>query len=244
MSGAWGRMAGGPTGRWAVWKFNWLANHKILRALEHAREHARGDLLDIGCGSKPFAPVFEGRLRRYWGTDLTASRYLGGARLDAFASAEAQPFRDASFDTVLGLSMITYLPEPLRFLREAHRVLRPGGMLLLECTQMVPLHDEPHDYFRHALRRCLSARAGGFRPGRVRSDRGALVARRAHDDRSAQSGESRAHPDPHRAAGAPALHRHPVAGGAHGPRIRRRAGGARAPRDRAPSTLTPPRPPA
>lgn len=149
MSGAWGRMAGGPTGRWAVWKFNWLANHKILRALEHAREHARGDLLDIGCGSKPFAPVFEGRLRRYWGTDLTASRYLGGARLDAFASAEAQPFRDASFDTVLGLSMITYLPEPLRFLREAHRVLRPGGMLLLECTQMVPLHDEPHDYFRY-----------------------------------------------------------------------------------------------
>lgn len=148
MSGMWGRVAGGPTGRWSVWKFNWLANHKILRALERARDHARGDLLDIGCGSKPFAPVFEGRVRRYWGTDLTASRYLGGARLDAFASAEAQPFRDASFDTVLGLSMITYLPEPLRFLREAHRVLRPGGMLLLECTQMVPLHDEPHDYFR------------------------------------------------------------------------------------------------
>ena len=149
MSGVWGRLAGGSTGRWAVWKFNWLANHKILRALERAREHARGDLLDIGCGSKPFAGVFEGRVRRYWGTDLTASRYLGEARLDAFASAEAQPFRDASFDTVLGLSMITYLPEPLRFLREAHRVLRPGGMLLLECTQMVPLHDEPHDYFRY-----------------------------------------------------------------------------------------------
>ena len=149
MSGMWGRLAGGSTGRWSVWKFNWLANHKILRALERARDHARGDLLDIGCGSKPFAPVFEGRVRRYWGTDLTASRYLGGARLDAFASAEAQPFRDASFDTVLGLSMITYLPEPLRFLREAHRVLRPGGMLLLECTQMVPLHDEPHDYFRY-----------------------------------------------------------------------------------------------
>lgn len=148
MSGVWTRLTGGATGRWAVWKFNWLANHKILRALERVRDHARGDLLDIGCGSKPFAPVFEGRLRRYWGTDLAASRYLGGARLDAFATAEAQPFRDASFDTVLGLSMITYLPEPLRFLREARRVLRPGGVLLLEFTQMVPLHDEPHDFFR------------------------------------------------------------------------------------------------
>jgi hypothetical protein len=27
-------------------------------------------------------------------------------------------------------------------------VLRPGGVLILEFTQMVPLHDAPHDYFR------------------------------------------------------------------------------------------------
>lgn len=149
MSGWWKQVSGAPSGRWSFWKFNWLANHKILRALEQVRHHAQGDLLDIGCGSKPFAHVLEGRIRRYWGTDLTASPYLGGARLDAYATAEAQPFRDASFDTALGLSMITYLPEPLRFLREVRRVLKPGGMLLLECTQMVPLHDEPHDYFRY-----------------------------------------------------------------------------------------------
>ena len=45
--------------------------------------------------------------------------FLGGARLDAYARAEAQPFRDGSFDTVLGLSMLTYLPEPARMLEEA-----------------------------------------------------------------------------------------------------------------------------
>ena len=144
----WQRMRSAPAGRWAVWKFNWLANHKIVAALERAREHARGDLLDVGCGSKPFAPVFAGRIRRYWGTDLASSRYLGQARPDAFADATAQPFRDGSFDTVLGLSMLTYLPEPLRMVNEARRVLRPGGVLILEFTQMVPLHDEPHDYFR------------------------------------------------------------------------------------------------
>jgi len=49
---------------------------------------------------------------------------------------------------VLGLSMVTYFREPLALLAEAHRVLRPGGALLLEFTQMAPLHDEPHDYFR------------------------------------------------------------------------------------------------
>ena len=148
MSGAWRQVTSGPTGKWSVWKFNWLANHKIVRALERARSHAKGELLDVGCGSKPFAPLFAGRVTRYWGTDLAASRYLGSQRPDAFATAEAQPFRDSTFDTVLGLSMLTYLPEPVRMLQESRRVLRPGGVLLLEFTQMVPLHDEPHDYFR------------------------------------------------------------------------------------------------
>ncbi len=146
--GAWRRITSAPTGRFTPWKFNWLANHKIIAALEHVRHHARGALLDVGCGSKPFEPLFAGRVSRYWGSDLRASRYLAGERPDAFATAEAQPFRAGSFDTVLGLSMLTYLPEPGRMLAEAHRVLQPGGVLIMEFTQMVPLHDEPHDYFR------------------------------------------------------------------------------------------------
>ncbi len=145
---AWGRLTSSPTGRFTPWKFNWLANHKILAALERVRRHARGELLDVGCGSKPFAPLFAAQVKRYWGSDLRASRYLGSERPDAFATAEAQPFRGGAFDTVLGLSMLTYLPEPGRMLAEAHRVLKPGGVLILEFTQMVPLHDEPHDYFR------------------------------------------------------------------------------------------------
>lgn len=163
--GPWRRLTSGATGRFTPWKFNWLANHKIIAALERVRAHATGDLLDVGCGSKPFAPVFAGRVRRYWGSDLAVSRYLGKARPDAFATAEAQPFRAGSFDTVLGLSMLTYLPEPLSMIQEANRLLKPGGVLILEFTQMVPLHDEPHDYFRFT--RCgaeLLLRRAGLEP--------------------------------------------------------------------------------
>ena len=136
------------SGRWTVWKYNWLANHKIIAALERARPHARGMLLDVGCGSRPFAWVLEGRIERYLGVDLPSSRFLGQRPPDVYARAEALPFRAGSFDTVLGLSMLTYLREPAEPIAEAHRVLRPDGMLLLEFTQMAPLHDEPHDYFR------------------------------------------------------------------------------------------------
>lgn len=139
---------GGKTGHWSVWKFNWLANHKITRALERARSHASGVLLDVGCGSRPFAHLFDGRVTRYIGTDLRSSSFIGPRPPDVFASAEALPVRNGSVDTVLGLSMLTYLPEPIVMLQEAARVLRPGGVLLLEFTQMAPLHDPPHDFFR------------------------------------------------------------------------------------------------
>lgn len=146
----WRAITVSPPGRWSVWKFNWLANHKIIRALERARPHAHGVLLDVGCGSKAFAAYLRPRVTAYWGVDLAVPegfdpRVRGP---NALGRAEALPIRTASMDTVMGLSMLTYLTEPVRMLEEAHRVLRPGGVLILEFTQMAPMHDPPYDYFR------------------------------------------------------------------------------------------------
>ena len=147
-------MRGGePADKWSVWKFNWLANHKIIRALEQVRSHASGMLLDVGCGTKAFAPALMNgsRVTRYLGIDLPDSRFIGRSRErgpDVHGRGEALPFRDGSFATVLGLSMLTYFPEPAVLLQEARRVLEPGGVLIMEFTQMAPLHDEPHDYLR------------------------------------------------------------------------------------------------
>jgi SAM-dependent methyltransferase len=122
--------------------------HKVIDGLRTLAPYAHGDMLDIGCGSRPFEDIVRGRVRSIVGTDLPDSRYTAGARVDVYARAEALPFRDGSFDTVQALSVLTYLREPGRLTREASRVLRPGGVLILEATQMAPLHDAPHDYFR------------------------------------------------------------------------------------------------
>lgn len=146
MSGTWDRVSGAPTGKWSVWKYNWLANHKMIRALERVRAHARGTMLDVGCGSRPFTHLFAGRVSREWGVDLGL---LPSRRPpDVLARAEALPVRTASVDTVLSLSLLTYLPEPAKAVAEAHRVLAPGGVAIFEFTQMAPVHDAPHDYYR------------------------------------------------------------------------------------------------
>ncbi len=148
MSDPFAALARTRSGRWTVWKFNWLANHQISSALERARRHAHGRLLDVGCGWRPFDALFQRQVDRSLGVDLPSSRFLGTRPPDAYARGEALPFRAGSMDTVLGISVLTYFPEPAALIAEAHRVLKPGGTLLLEFTQMAPLHDEPHDYFR------------------------------------------------------------------------------------------------
>jgi SAM-dependent methyltransferase len=137
----------GMPGRHAFWRFNWLAHHKRIAALEQVRTHAHGALLDVGCGARPFEPLLADRITRATGVDLRSSTELPTPP-DAYADAMALPFRDGSFDTVLAMALMPYVAEPDRMLAETRRVLRAGGVAMIEFQQMGPLWNPPHDYFR------------------------------------------------------------------------------------------------
>lgn len=141
------RSAGVP-GRWSVWRYNWLVHHLVIEALIRARRHAHGLLLDVGCGEKPFARWFDGHVTRYVGVDIPVFYYRHRVKPDVFARAETLPLRSGSVDTVLGLSILDHFPEPGPVLDELHRVLRDDGVMIMEFSQTVPLHAEPHDYLR------------------------------------------------------------------------------------------------
>ena len=102
-------------------------------------------ILDAGCGLGGTSASIDARFE---GVDLTGlnidPRQLAIARERVCARAEvgnrvafvegdacAMPFPDASFDVVLAVECAFHFPSRERFLREARRVLKPGGTLAL-----------------------------------------------------------------------------------------------------------------
>ena len=119
--------------RLAVLIIEWTDPGRIERAslragLWAARSYARGVLLDVGANRSPHAALFRDRVDRYLGCDLqpAASPYLR-----IVGAAEHLPIVDASIDTVLCTQVLDDLPEPAALFEEVHRVLAPGGHLIL-----------------------------------------------------------------------------------------------------------------
>jgi SAM-dependent methyltransferase len=67
---------------------------------------------------------------------------------DVVADATALPFRSGSLDRVGSNSTVEHISDPHKVFQEAHRVLRPGGVLTTAMPFVWHQHGYPHDYVR------------------------------------------------------------------------------------------------
>lgn len=93
-----------------------------------------GLMLDLGSGIGLFRAVAGPTGLEYIGLDVR------GNPPGLLGDAHALPFRDASIDFVLALSVLEHVRYPLVMLREVRRVLRPGGLLIGSVAFLEPFH--------------------------------------------------------------------------------------------------------
>jgi SAM-dependent methyltransferase len=133
-----------------------------------------GDVLDAGSGDGMVASMLAPRCRSITCLDIS-TKVLQAARqrLDslnnvhfALGDIHALPFGDAGFDHVLFLNVLPYSKDPVRALREAARVLRPDGDLLVSTlaahdhADITSTYGHVNEGFRPAtLRRWLASEA-------------------------------------------------------------------------------------
>ncbi|NJM05052.1 methyltransferase domain-containing protein [Candidatus Gracilibacteria bacterium] len=115
----------------------------------YAAEYARGQLVDIGCGIKPYQAMFAPFVTSHVGVDHRETLHTH-EQIDLYGTAYTISVADNSFDTALCTAVLEHLEEPEAALRECHRVLQPGGVALYSVPFIWHLHEEPRDFFRYS----------------------------------------------------------------------------------------------
>lgn len=152
-----------------------------------AAEKPGGRLLDVGCG--PGLLLEEARRRGYTvaGCDVSAwaVEYARQRGLDARAGLlEALAYPTASIDVALANHTLEHVPDPLPFLREMGRILKPDGLLVIGVPNFGSLMSAvmrerwhallPDQHYWHFTPATLARmlRAAGFAPRRIHTQTG------------------------------------------------------------------------
>jgi len=119
--------------------------------IETAKKYAKGKLLDIGCGRMPYRKAFLPFVDSYTGVDHPeiSSLYSSDIKPDVLADAKELPFPKNTFDIALMFQVLEHVDSPDKVIKEAGRILKPNGILIITVPFFYPLHDMPHDWGRY-----------------------------------------------------------------------------------------------
>lgn len=96
-------------------------------------------ILDIPCGEGAFAEAMLKQGREVHAADCQNVLKVRGAQFRVADMNHPLPFRDGELDAVVSIEGIEHIERPFDFVRECHRVTRPGGWLILTTPNISAL---------------------------------------------------------------------------------------------------------
>jgi SAM-dependent methyltransferase len=151
-------MAGGYGSKYIKGNFSWILKlfmppipiQNILspkRYIEISSYLFKSYFKVLNIGSGDFIGVGR-KLWKYSSGEIINLDIQSGSNVDVVGDAHNLPFDDNSFDSIIMQAVLEHLHTPDLAIKEAFRVLKPGGYLYLEVPFLQGFHADPHDYFR------------------------------------------------------------------------------------------------
>jgi SAM-dependent methyltransferase len=121
---------------------------RLAQAMKKYAGELKGKLLDFGCGSKPYEKLFQ-NVDDYIGVDVeNESHTHENENVDVYYDGVHLPFDNDSFDSILSNEVLEHVPDLHESLCELHRVLKPGGKILISVPFVCFEHELPYDFRR------------------------------------------------------------------------------------------------
>ncbi len=120
---------------------------KLQRLIDSDALPAGDTVVDYGCGNNPYEPLLKAKFKHYVGADIAGNE---SAQLVIGPNGEL-PLPDNSVECVLSSQVLEHVESPSGYLKEALRVLQPGGSLILSTHGIWPYHPDPTDFWRWTI---------------------------------------------------------------------------------------------
>lgn len=126
---------------------NYLHLKDLAEKVQLIASETAGEVFDYGCGGAPYRSFFS-HCKRYVGADIQPSPAVDRILREDGTTGEP----DCSYDLVLSTQVLEHVERPEAYLCECHRILRPGGQLILTTHGMFEEHGRPYDFHRWTSR--------------------------------------------------------------------------------------------
>jgi len=112
-------------------------HQRLFKAYVIAKEYVSGDVLEVGCGEGRGVGLLMQHARSFTAVDKIED-VISDLKIKfptaRFLSMNIPPLRelpDNAYDSIVSFQVIEHIQDDVLFLKEIHRVLKPGGIALL-----------------------------------------------------------------------------------------------------------------
>lgn len=150
-------------------------HQRLFKAYVVARDHVHGNVLEVGCGEGRGVEELMSKSDEFTAVDkigealaVLRERFPKGK----FMSMNIPPLnglRDNTYDCVVSFQVIEHIKNDVLFLKEIHRVLKPGGIALLTTpNRKMTLTRNPWHIREYLAKELHSLASGIFRIAEVK----------------------------------------------------------------------------